>query len=752
MNLKNHAAVSLPFRYLPEPYELKPFQIEAVQKMLEFLSLRNGVYNAAEMGCGKSVMACAVCNVLNPAKILVLCPAVMRFVWRNEFKRFLLSPRKTLVIQTGKDLQHLYGAACELVICSYDLAAKEETAKRLAGKRFDILIADEAHYCIDIHTKIWTENGLKELKDVQIGERVWSSYSNGVRLNRVIRKFERQGDEYYTVRNGAQTIDCLGEHRFLNENHRWQSVKTMEVSTKVRVLPGSFWSAIPLAPRSKVLRPKMRKAQPLLQRGVGSAYAQAQSHAQSREPQENARNSPTYQAPTKNPRWQRAACTQSSSKADGNFSISFPRADDSNRVCGSNTAELENQLSQSLQNRLCNSSFKNSSRSRWAIAPSDSANEERPEKRCQTSPARLARVSISKRNNSKQSFKSFGDLEVERDHNYIANGFIVHNCKNRKTLRSKSLFKIIKPSVQKTIALSGTPITDCIADLYTWAHSFMPVQFPSFYPFVNRYAEQQMTPFGVKYYGFRNENELNGIIRKNFFLRYLKKDVLPELPDKVWSEVPLPESYAVKKLPLPPECKITLEQALLAAESALETGVRLNLETEHVVKSIRHAQGIAKAPAVAEFAANMLEQDIPVVIFAMHTAVIEALREALKDYSPVVIQGSTSAKDRENAVAVFQAGGTNCFIGQFVAAGTGITLTRSSNVVLAELDYSPATISQAVDRCHRIGQKDNVNIYYFVVDESIENRIVSVLVQKTKSFEKLGASKENSKALHESVR
>lgn len=303
-----------------------------------------------------------------------------------------------------------------------------------------------------------------------------------------------------------------------------------------------------------------------------------------------------------------------------------------------------------------------------------------------------------------------------------------HYVKNPKSQRTKAIMLQLWHQAHYHIALSGTPFTKCVTDGFTLFNKMAPKIFPNYYSFANKFAIKEVTPWATNYKGVRNPEKLSKLLRENFFVRYRKEEVLPELPAKRWQNIILPEEYDVAG----PE-KLTREEVTALLE-------RLEVDKDTVsarVQTYRRLQGLAKAEAVIAFVKDLLEQDIPVVLFGYHLEVLSAYLAAFEEYNPAVITGETSQTHRHNEVTRFQEGKTNLFIGQMVAAGVGITLTRASNVVLGELSYSPTDVFQAVDRCHRIGQKDSVNIYNFIVDKSIDHDVVNILIDKASSFKQV---------------
>lgn len=97
----------------------------------------------------------------------------------------------------------------------------------------------------------------------------------------------------------------------------------------------------------------------------------------------------------------------------------------------------------------------------------------------------------------------------------------------------------------------------------------------------------------------------------------------------------------------------------------------------------------------------------------------------------VKITGSVDVSKRQALVDKFQ-DDSSCklFIGTLHSCGQGITLTPSSDVLFAEIDWTPATLCQAEDRCHRIGQKNYVSITHMVFDESIDGMLIEKIIEK----------------------
>lgn len=128
-------------------------------------------------------------------------------------------------------------------------------------------------------------------------------------------------------------------------------------------------------------------------------------------------------------------------------------------------------------------------------------------------------------------------------------------------------------------------------------------------------------------------------------------------------------------------------------------------------------------------------------MFTGFNAVADALQAEFGE-AAVRLTGDTSQKARQEAVDRFQEDpGVRLFIGNILAAGTGITLTAATQVFFNDLDWVPANHMQAEDRAYRIGQHRMVNVYYVTAPGTFDDAVWFVLERKLRVLDQLDFSK-----------
>jgi SNF2 family DNA or RNA helicase len=154
--------------------------------------------------------------------------------------------------------------------------------------------------------------------------------------------------------------------------------------------------------------------------------------------------------------------------------------------------------------------------------------------------------------------------------------------------------------------------------------------------------------------------------------------------------------------------------------------------TENVFAMVRRI-GRAKATLAADYAAQLARSAGKVVFFAKHIEVMDAASELFEsrgiryasvrgDQTPTVRQRNIDAFVNDPEVAVV--------VCSLTAAGVGLNLQVSSNVVLAELSWTHAEQTQAIDRVHRIGQADPVTAWRIIAAQTIDAKIAELIDAK----------------------
>ena len=290
-----------------------------------------------------------------------------------------------------------------------------------------------------------------------------------------------------------------------------------------------------------------------------------------------------------------------------------------------------------------------------------------------------------------------------------------HRIKDPSSQQSK-FTKGLTSGREVIFAISGTPVVNKAKDL------------ASMLAIIN-----QVDKFGgytkfVAEYGFNdNMEELNYKLNTTCFYSRNKKEVLKELPDKIRTVVP---------------CEIDNQSEYNAALSdladylkeyraATDEQVRRSMRGETMVRIgvLKNISARGKLNAVRDYINDMLKSDEKIVVFIHQKEIAGFLTQAFPD--AVTITGNDDMITRQKNIDAFQNDpSVKLIVCSIKAAGVGLTLTASSNVIFVELPWTAADTDQCEDRCHRIGQKDSVNCIYFLGENTIDEDIYKIIQYK----------------------
>lgn len=307
---------------------------------------------------------------------------------------------------------------------------------------------------------------------------------------------------------------------------------------------------------------------------------------------------------------------------------------------------------------------------------------------------------------------------------------IIDECqaiKNQRTKRTKSVRKLCRKA-PKILMLSGTPMVNQAVELFPALNILKPEEFPSFHQFAARYSRAKRTPWGLKFHGAKNLDELHERLKEHVMIRRLKRDVLKQLPGKRRHILPvdLPE----KQLKEYREANQSFVRWLSKTAIHMRSS---SLRMKKIAKMMGMKKLIAllKLPLVIEWINLFLEDtNEKLIVFGIHKKVLKRLYKKFKDKS-VLVNGEVIGKEKERRFQKFiKDKNTRILFGNIQAAGTGWNGTVASTVLFVEMGWTPGEHTQAEDRIHRIGQTHGANIYYMVVKDTIEYHLCRIIQEK----------------------
>ena len=301
-----------------------------------------------------------------------------------------------------------------------------------------------------------------------------------------------------------------------------------------------------------------------------------------------------------------------------------------------------------------------------------------------------------------------------------------HYIKNHKSKRGAILKDLSKNfNCDRVWLLTGTPIANRPMDYYNLLSIIDSPVANNWVHYAKTYCEGMRFKKGGKYVwvtkGASNLGELSTKTKRTI-LRRKKEDVL-DLPEKLITPVYLElqnvdgyksvwENYMTKR-------KLEGKKGNPAKDIVEMTLLRSFIAMETVPYSIEKTE-------------EALELNKKVIIFCNFNDEMDYFLRHFGNKA-VSVRGGMTDKQKQMSVDRFQED-DSCmvFVGQIKAAGVGLTLTKAEIVIMNSLDWVPGNHEQAEDRAYRIGQKETVNIYYMLIDDTIDTLVWYILNEKKK--------------------
>lgn len=296
----------------------------------------------------------------------------------------------------------------------------------------------------------------------------------------------------------------------------------------------------------------------------------------------------------------------------------------------------------------------------------------------------------------------------------------------------------IGPGIPSVVLMSGTPMVNRPKELWTTVRSiggWVP-EFSTWNRFAFRYCSPENNGYGWNFGGASNTPELYRLLRENIMLRRLKKDVLRDLPPKIYRTIPL--DFDRREYD-----KVEMAFNGINWKAGMETIIRMggnapkSDEAIVAIQKLREIAAYSKLGSAVEWIRDYTEEGEKLVVFAHNRLVIDTIRIALEEdeaYRGAVgtIYGGVKDEERADAVQAFQADPCmRVMLVGITAGGFGLTLTAARAVAFVQLPWTPGEISQCADRIHRIGQEaDSVTVFNLVAEGTIEEEMADMLISK----------------------
>lgn len=309
---------------------------------------------------------------------------------------------------------------------------------------------------------------------------------------------------------------------------------------------------------------------------------------------------------------------------------------------------------------------------------------------------------------------------------------ILDEVQNLKNIRSLGANAARNLKAKFRICLTGTPVENDLSEFY----NIIDLSIPGIW--------------GDLHFIKTSSNKKSRLLAKKlvrpFVLRRTKAQVLPDLPEKIENHVYLEMSEEEKN-------KYTAHLLNIKNRLALTTNVKKYGEILKGLLELRQLCLWQHSPQLVSTKVDFLLENLELIlgeghqalVFSQFTTYLDIIEAKVieKAWNFSRIDGTQTFKTRQTQVDKFQSGKSKVFLISLKAGGVGLNLTAASYIFLMDPWWNPAVENQAIDRAHRIGQKNKLTVYRPIVKDSVEEKVLILQQAKKELFNDLLSTDES---------
>ncbi len=292
---------------------------------------------------------------------------------------------------------------------------------------------------------------------------------------------------------------------------------------------------------------------------------------------------------------------------------------------------------------------------------------------------------------------------------------ILDEAQRIKNHQSKTAQVVRQIKRQRAWALSGTPIENRPDDLCNLFQFIKPDLVPP----------------------HASVKEL-GVLTRDYILRRVKEDVLTDMPPKL-----VRDAYIELSAPQRQSYDLAEKEGIIHLNAMGET-----VTVQHVFELVMRLKQICnfdpltgqsgKLEQLMADIAEVAESGRKAIIFSQWVEPLILLAEHLSEFGPLQFHGKIPSSQRPGILEQFQQDSAkHVLLMSYGTGSVGLNLQFANYVFLFDRWWNPAIEDQAINRAHRIGQKEPVFVTRFITPGTIEGRICEILERKRQLFNEL---------------